>query len=289
MFNQTQNNFADNARNARNFRTISTLTDSALLRLVPSAFAEHAASGVSRHYKFLPTIAIVNMLRDAGFLPVKAKQTRGRTDDKMAFGKHMITFQHADYMNMADRLEEIPQVVLFNSHDRTTTVNFAFGLFRFVCENGLIICAEDFGNLRVRHMGDNDFQTDVMESIKEIIDQTPRVMERVTTFKQIELSKPEQQILASATLQHIGNDVLRPDQILMPRRSEDRTDSSGDQSLYVAANIIQENIVKGGLRVYNQETRKTRKTRPVKEIAKEVSTNKAVWFMAEEMAKLKRA
>ena len=52
------------------------LNDNQLLNLAPSIFATQPDDAVSDRYSFIPTIDVIDGLRDAGWLPVDAKQTK---------------------------------------------------------------------------------------------------------------------------------------------------------------------------------------------------------------------
>jgi hypothetical protein len=71
--------------------------------------------------------------------------------------------------------------------------------------------------------------------------------------------------------------------VLDPRRTAD-----AGQDLWSTFNVVQENVVRGGLEYRSANGRRNR-TRSVTGIAQNVSVNKALWTLAEEMAKLKLA
>ncbi|MDO1698258.1 DUF932 domain-containing protein, partial [Escherichia coli] len=47
----------------------------------------------------------------------------------------------------------VPEIILLNSHDGSSSYQMLPGMFRFVCQNGLI-CGQTFGEVRVPHKGD---------------------------------------------------------------------------------------------------------------------------------------
>ena len=49
--------------------------------------------------------------------------------------------------------KEVPEIILLNSHDGSSSYQMIPGMFRFVCTNGMI-CGQTFGEIRVPHKGD---------------------------------------------------------------------------------------------------------------------------------------
>src|SRR5262245_11348109 len=151
---------------------IATLTREQMQRQAPSIFAATPWQGMSARYRQVPTIEVLDMLADRGFLPVKVAQGKSRIADKAEFTTHLIRLRHVDY---PDRLcgEEIPELVLSNSHDGTACYRFQSGIFRLVCSNGLVVAAESFGGISVRHAGGPDFQDRVIDATYRIVEDTP--------------------------------------------------------------------------------------------------------------------
>lgn len=82
-------------------RIPEVLSNQQLMERVPSAFASEAHSSRSERYAFVPTVAVINGMRDAGFLPVRAEQSSTRQLDKQNYTKHMIRFRPVDFLNIA--------------------------------------------------------------------------------------------------------------------------------------------------------------------------------------------
>ena len=49
--------------------------------------------------------------------------------------------------------QEVPEIILLNSHDGSSSYQMIPGIFRFVCTNGRV-CGNNFGEIRVPHKGD---------------------------------------------------------------------------------------------------------------------------------------
>ena len=117
---------------------------------------------------------------------------------------------------------------------------------------------------------------------------------RLSRWKQIQLSRAEQTIMAEAahTVRFADSEghvdtPIRADQLLTVRRRED---SSAD--LWNTFNNVQENVIRGGLHgreAWTPENRRPRRvtTRAVNGIDQDVKLNRALWTIAEKMAELK--
>jgi len=154
--------------------TTTTLTNSQLNCTAPSIFASSPWHRMSDRYKFVPTIEVVDLLRDRGFMPVRAQQSRSRIEGKGEFTKHLLRFRHDSMID--DSGEEIPELVLVNSHDGTSSYQLMAGIFRLICSNGLIVQSADFGSIRVHHSGGKDFNQRVIDATYQIVDEAPRTM-----------------------------------------------------------------------------------------------------------------
>jgi hypothetical protein len=58
------------------------LSNEALHQIAPSIFAEQAANDRSHRYSFIPTHSVVDALRNEGFYPVSAMESRARIEEK---------------------------------------------------------------------------------------------------------------------------------------------------------------------------------------------------------------
>lgn len=154
------------------------------------------------------------------------------------------------------------------------------GLFRAVCQNGLI-CGESFGEVRVQHKG--NVVEKVIEGAYEVLGIFDRVEEKRDAMQSLILPSPAQQALAQAALTYRFGEEHQPvteSQLLAPRRWQDE---SGD--LWTIYQRIQENLIKGGLNGRNAKGGRTH-TRAIKGIDGDVKLNRALWVMAENMLQL---
>lgn len=123
-------------------------------RFAPSAFAVTPYHKQSSRYAFIPTSAVIDGMRDAGFLPVSASQSRTRIEDKKEYTKHMIRFRAAASLQQSAVVgESVLEAVLINSHDGTSAYKLMCGIFRFICTNGMIVADDLLESINIRHTG----------------------------------------------------------------------------------------------------------------------------------------
>jgi hypothetical protein len=257
-----------------------TLDDGQLRRNAPSVFAASPWGRMSGRYRMVPTIEVVGMLRDRGFLPVRAEQSRTRIPGKGDFTRHMLRFRHADHLSPLAVGAEVPELVLVNSHDGTSAYKFLAGIFRLVCSNGMIVQSSDHGSISVRHSGGPDFRERMVDATFRIMEDAPRTLAKIDAWKGIELTPPQRDAFAAAALELRDNRAITPAQLLAPRRPEDRK-----TDLWTTASVVQEHVLRGGDRGRAATGRRTT-TRPVKSVGEDIRLNRALWTLAEKLGQL---
>jgi len=276
-----------NANQIRSYNQKSLTLDQ-VEKVAPSIFASQPWEGVSAKYTFIPTIKVVESLMSEGWQIMQASQNRTRIAEKKFFTKHLIRFRRENELAIND---VFPEIVLINSHDRGSAYQMHAGLFRLVCSNGLIVADATFSKISVRHSG--QIVDEVRKSADIISAEMPRVLTGVEAMKLIELTKNEQGIFAETAkrMKYGEESPLQSAQLLEPRRHGDV-----GNDLWSTFNRVQENITKGGNHYLipahrdeegNYVRAKSRRTRKINSITEDTKINKALWFLAEEMKKLK--
>lgn len=266
----------------RAFNRVRVYSDDDMQRITPSVFANRPWDETSVNYRFLPTIKIINTFRDMGYNVTMAGQSRTRIQGKREFVKHMIRLRHNDFMSPINVGDEIPEIVLVNAHSGASAYKLMLGFFRLVCSNGMIVASSTIDSLSVRHTGSHNLLDDVIDVSARVIDEAPKAIAQIARFKSIELSPAEQAAFAVSAIEALPTTMeIEPSRILAVRRYDDKGDN-----LWKVSNRVQENLIKGG--IYGRTEGSTfRRTREVKSINSNVSINKAIWRLTEEMAKLK--
>ncbi|WP_432549433.1 DUF932 domain-containing protein, partial [Escherichia coli] len=104
---------------------------------VPSVFSEDKHESRSERYTYIPTISLLDSLQREGFQPFFACQTRVRDPGRREHTKHMLRLRREGQITGI----QVPEIILLNSHDGTSSYQMLPGLFRAVCQNGLV-CGE---------------------------------------------------------------------------------------------------------------------------------------------------
>lgn len=270
-------------RNSYQISGREALDNETLYRHVPSIFAREAHDSRSERYVYVPTIEIVEGLRREGWFPFFAVQAVPRDGERMGHAKHMLRLRRDGGIGKAEAAE----VIIVNSHDGTSAYQMFAGVLRFVCTNSMI-AGERFEEVRVPHKG--GIQDQIIEGVYTVAEDFPRLIDATEGMKDTRLSSDEQRVLAEASLvARYGEDEspVRPDQIIAPRRREDV-----GQSLWQTFNVIQENLIRGGVDGRRQTSdgriRRSR-TRAINGIDQNVGLNRALWTLAEGMQRLKTA
>jgi hypothetical protein len=77
-----------------------------------------------------------------------------KLEKQVGYQKHLVVFRNNDVViNGKDGDTVYPQILLTNSHDGKNSFSFQAGLFRMICENGLVIATKQFEAMKIRHMG----------------------------------------------------------------------------------------------------------------------------------------
>lgn len=270
-------------RNSHQISGREALDNETLYRHVPSIFAREAHDSRSERYVYVPTIEIVEGLRREGWFPFFAVQAVPRDGERMGHAKHMLRLRQDDGIGK----QEAAEVIIVNSHDGTSAYQMFAGVLRFVCTNSMI-AGERFEEVRVPHKG--GIQDQIIEGVYTVAEDFPRLIDATEGMKDTRLSSDEQRVLAEASLvARYGEDEspVRPDQIIAPRRREDV-----GQSLWQTFNVIQENLIRGGVDGRRQTSdgriRRSR-TRAINGIDQNVGLNRALWTLADGMQRLKTA
>ena len=267
-------------------KPLVALSNDELMRRAPSAFAEHAHESRSSRYAYIPTFKVIDALRDEGFQPVQAMQSRSRCG-RQDFTKHMLKFARLSGARDIRVGDSVPLVALVNSHDGTSAYNLIAGLHRLVCSNGLMVAESCAESIKVQHTG--DIVSRVIEGSFTVIDGAARAAEVSQTWGAIELQPKEAMAFAAAAAAlrwDIAEGEAPPigiDRLLAAHRQDDVK-----PDLWTTFNRVQENMIRGGQRGRAANGRRFT-VRPVEAIDGNVKLNRALWSLAEKMAELKAA
>ena len=182
-----------------------------------------------------------------------------------------------------------------NANDGTAAYELMAGLFRIRCLNSLVAQIATIDSIKVRHSG--DALQKVVDGTYRVLGQADAVLAAPRDWSRIGLNDDAKAALAASAHALRFDDAdgrvmtpIRPEQLLTPRRAEDRADD-----LWTVMNVIQENVMRGGLSARapattDQQGRWRRgravTTRAINNIDQDVKLNRALWGLGERMAGL---
>jgi len=240
---------------------------------VPAAFAETAHPRVSAKYLFISTSEVIRALMSEGFVPVNARQTKAR-EDRVGFTRHLIRFRQP--CKALSLREAVPELVLINAHDGTSFYQLRAGLYRPLCTNGLIARLGDFGVIHVPHRG--NIIENVVEGAHKIMEGFHNIGEAIERMAVTMMCEDRRVAFAEEALriryregEHVPYSAGR---LLEARRDVDH----GDDVWHVY-NVVQENMMRGGIAGTSPKGRATR-TRSIRAIQEDVRINTELWSLA---------
>ena len=245
--------------------------------IAPSIFTTHGAGNTSDKYSHIPTDKVINDMATLGWNVVDAKEVKARK--QVGYQKHLVVFRNNDVViNGKDGDTVYPQILLTNSHDGKNSFSFQAGLFRMICENGLVIATKQFENYKIRHMG-YDFET-LQGVIKDMISNLDLTVESMNKMKETELTEEQTLDFAKQLLEtrvagsknKFGDEAIAD--ILTPQRKEDK-----GNGLWEVFNRVQENIVEGNFQ-YLTPGGKLRQARPIKNFRQDMNINAKMYEQA---------
>lgn len=256
----------------------------------PAIFADAPHSSRSERFVHIPTKELLGAMADNGFLPVSVAVGGSKDAEKRNFTKHMIRFRQTDTLTKElDKLGAVvPEIVLLNAHDGTSSYQLHAGLFRLVCLNGLIVAAGNFATVKVGHRG--NALDKVIEGSYTVLENAKETMPRAEAMASIELSPGEQLAFANAALplRFDMADTSKKFDATRLLRARRMADNRAD--LWTTYNKVQESLIRGGFDYQAENVNgrmEYRAARAVNNVSDDIRLNKSLWALAENMAALK--
>lgn len=264
-----------------NIKNLKELTVEQLREKAPQVFTKSSASGTSKHYTFVPTSRLVEDMKKLGWVVTDAKAVKSKSKSKN-FKKHLVTFFNP---NITIKGEDgnpamFPQILVINSHDRTSPFELRVGIFVMVCENGLIVMSEDLGSIRIRHMG-YTFK-ELQKSVTEFVEKLPNVVIKINKLRKSLMTEFQMQEFAKKALKvRLGEEKMPKSfgDSITELLKVDRKEDEGN-SVWAVLNRVQEKLTHGGFKFLNGKG-KNRKARKIKNFQQDLKLNEGLWELAE--------
>lgn len=248
-------------------------------RVAPAAFNGEAHSSRSSRFTAVPTNGVLRSLMAEGFAPFYAAQTITRDPSRQHFTRHMLRLRPVGGAVARAVNDVFPEVVITNANDGSAAYRMMAGLFRLLCLNGAVVSTATVAEVHVRHTGDIIGQ--IIEGAYTVVREFPKLEERVQRWSRIPLPHEWRLNFAHSALRlkySEGGAPVTAEEVLRVRR---HADSPTD--LWTVFNVVQENLVRGGLYGRNANGRRLT-TRPIVGIQQNVDLNRRLWALAESYA-----
>jgi hypothetical protein len=247
------------------------INEDMLRRQAPAVFATSAnEERTSDRYTFIPTTSVIETLQEDGWEAWDAKQVRSRKWSDM-HAKHIVRMRRQKVEERTKVGDSFVELLIVNSHNGLQTYNLHAGIFRMVCSNGLIIGDENYGKVKVKHIGYSP--DEVIAASQKLVASTHEIYQTRDNWnrQELDLSERRQFFADAAALrwEDPTEDTIR--QVSQARRVED----AGDD-LWSIYNVAQENLTRAGW--VDPKTR--RKARKITSISRDVELNSQLWDLA---------
>lgn len=264
------------------------LTEDEMRRFAPSIFAVAPHESRSERFRAIPTIEILRGLTKEGFVPVAVKQGGTRDVGKANFTKHLIRLRKLDDGKQYSVGDTVVEMLLKNGNDGTSAYDLLAGLYRIACMNSLVTKSATIEEVKIRHSG--DVMNKVIEGTFTVLNQAEKALVAPQDWSQRTVTRGAAMALAEAAhVLRFAEDgevktPIQPQALLAPRRQEDRA-----TDLWTTFNVVQENVIRGGMSARGRDTAgrlRTHTAREIKGIDQDVKLNRALFVLGERMAEL---
>lgn len=266
----------------QNSKEVKFMESGEIREIAPSVFTTKPSNEVSNKYTHISTEKVIDDMQELGWGVADVKEVKARKNTTKGFQKHLVVFRNNDIIIKGNDGDTVyPQILLTNSHDGKNSFQFTAGLFRMICENGLVIADTEFETVKMRHMGYNFDDLRVM--IRELVEKLPLTVESMNKMKEIELEGDQIIDLAKSLLdirvKNTNNtyDISAIGEVLECQRKEDV-----GNGLWEVFNRSQENIINGNFH-YKTKSGKVRQARIVKNFKQDLDLNRKMFAKALEL------
>jgi hypothetical protein len=256
--------------------TANPITEAEMPYVLPQHLNREVFEKRTAKYDLFESDTIIQNLRRMDFVvrdAITQKNRRGSNGGTQAMTRHLYRLCRTSDFGK----QEMPELVLVNSHNGACSLRVYQGFFRLICENGMICGGHEA--LRIRHMGHTmeevlDRIRDVAERFGDTYGKIDSMKSRILTNDEImDFAERSNKIRPSMNLRAIG----RASDLVNPIRPEDN-----GNDLWSVFNRVQEHTMKGGLELaYDGTEKRLRRTRPIRNIAQNIEANRGLWEIAE--------
>jgi hypothetical protein len=248
----------------------------------PAIMADRPVN-MSDSYQFMSSFKIAEtMINKFNMGLVSVSQQFSRSRDPRG-QEHFMRFRLPETMNLRTVGDSAPELVIMNSHNGRSTLRAYAGIFRMVCENGMVVADRTFGKINLRHFGlDNNY-----EAFSKVLDGVAanfsRMDLRMQTLDQLMMTAGQQQGLARAMMKARGvPNWVEPEMVLKARRDIELPNDAGQRSAWKTYNVLQESLAESRDVAFERAGARARSLRPLTGARAEVLVNERLWQAMEE-------
>jgi len=260
--------------------TINTISLEELKSAMPQAFVSAPSERVSKKYSFIPTSVILEDLDKLGWKIRSITNPRYKKAANQLHGKHLVRLFHPDIHITKGDDKNFVEIALYNSSNGLSKFKMEVGIFRFICENGMVVKSEDFGSINMRHAG-YSFEN-LKVSIDEMIAKLPELAGVINNFSTRILTDTEMTQLAQKAYDLRGGGRVATAEELAAILDVRRAGDEGN-SLWNVFNRIQESVIRGG-QMFVDARGRVRTQKAIRNIDKDLKMNQELWQLAESFA-----
>lgn len=227
-------------------------------------------------YKLAKTSDMIKTIEGLGYKMDRFVALKVRKKERHGFQKHRVIFTSPELKATVDG---VPQLLLTNSHDGTSSVILQLGFFRVVCSNGLVAGDNLIQPVKIRHSG-ADFDERLIQGINFIVAQANKLTDSIDKMKSTQLSSADILKFQRQALQNRLGDDVKLDSFFVPvqREEDNKTD------LFTVMNVVQEALIRGGARVTIEKdgNKSVKAVRKVNSLTSQTEINVMLWDLAEQ-------
>ena len=253
------------------------LTIDDLQRKVPAAFADEPANHVSDRYSFISTRNVIERLNELDWFPVEAHQSSRVWDQRHT--THMIKFRKLDARIRIDGVS--PEICVFNNHAALRRISMRAGFYKWACSNGLVVSVPGMVDERFDRIHIDNAAFEFEKAFVIATNRLETATDQIEEWMNIPLNFVQQNdFAAKAVLLRNHNDPIWSKHFDAHEFLNRRRDADRGHDLWTVFNVVQENIMKGGVKGA------VRDTKPITQVAEVQRINEGLWQLATEYGKL---
>lgn len=253
------------------------LSDEEIGRIAPSVFATGPSARVSARYGFVSTADVLTGLRAADWGVTSVQVSRVREAGERPFARHFLRLRREGEPMLRIVGDSVPEVIVVNDHRGGSTFRLYAGIYRLVCANGMVVGCDAF-TARIRHLIHN--VAGVVAEAERISLKMGDLADLVGEFRDLALNRGQRVAFAEQALAlrypAPGTAPIEGADLLRPRRWEDE-----GANLWTTFNVVQENLVRGGIATGRTGHRQRRATLALRGAQREFALNADLWHLAE--------